>query len=353
MLTNVINHNFRFHNERNDDVEDRESMIIQYDKYENTDDEIDSSEVNSSSNASSFEDFNRIGLVEIGEESDEYKILRKTFLRTIGTYATDTKVLGIHKNAVVDPVMKARKEAFKIFEQAIAAKCGGNPNIWLGWYSCSTEEICRIISYGFSSETSSGESHGVGIHLSSAKFPLDSSVKSLAIDSNGVSHMLLCRVIMGKMEPIPLGSNQIQPSSTEFDSGVDNLTAPRRLTVWSAFMNSHIFPTYVISFKRPPSFNGRTQVRTSIPSSPWMSFPMLMDILSKRLDPSKMALISKSFDDFRNHQLSRQKMIQKLRQLTGDRLLVEIIKSCKHKVLSSRQSKTSQQKKTAPLQPST
>lgn len=63
--------------------------------------------------------------------------------------------------------------------------------------------------------------------------------------------MLLCRVILGKMETVAPGSKQYHPSSKEMDTGVDNLQFPRRYVVWSAYMNSHIFPVYVVSFKAP------------------------------------------------------------------------------------------------------
>lgn len=152
---------------------------------------------------------------------------------------------------------------------------------------------------------------------------------SSVADENGLRHILLCRVVLGKMETIPAGSKQFQPSSTDFDSGVDNIAEPRRFTVWSAFMNSHIFPNYIISIKTP-SFNGkqinylksfidfyfqpkidlalfvnccsglnRNQARPLRPNSPWMSFPALLSILSKFLDPSQMTLIFKSHDEFK------------------------------------------------------
>lgn len=55
------------------------------------------------------------------------------------------------------------------------------------------------------------------------------------------------------MEQICEGSKQFHPSSEEFDSGVDDLAEPRRYIVWSSYMNSHILPSFIISFKAPPS----------------------------------------------------------------------------------------------------
>ena len=87
-------------------------------------------------------------------------------------------------------------------------------------------------------------------------FYIFTSALSSDVDEDGLKHILLCRVIMGNMEVVCPGSSQFHPSSQNFDSGVDNLLAPRRYIVWSANMNSHIFPTFVISFK-VPSVNGK------------------------------------------------------------------------------------------------
>lgn len=77
------------------------------------------------------------------------------------------------------------------------------------------------------------------------------SALSSEVDGDGLRHILLCRVIMGNMEAVCPGSTQFHPSSQKFDSGVDNVLAPRRFIVWSANMNSHIFPAFIISFKAP------------------------------------------------------------------------------------------------------
>ena len=61
--------------------------------------------------------------------------------------------------------------------------------------------------------------------------------------------MVLCRVIVGRMEVLPLGSNQCFPSSNDFDSGVDNLENPRHYVIWNMNMNTHIYPEFVVSFK--------------------------------------------------------------------------------------------------------
>lgn len=68
--------------------------------------------------------------------------------------------------------------------------------------------------------------------------------------------MVLCRVIMGNMEPLFPGTKQFHPSSEDFDSGVDDLQNPRHYIVWNMNMNTHIFPEFVVSFKFSSNVEG-------------------------------------------------------------------------------------------------
>jgi len=76
------------------------------------------------------------------------------------------------------------------------------------------------------------------------------------IDENGEQHMLLCQVILGAAELVLQGSDQFCPSSEHFDTGADDLLAPKRLIVWSTHMNTHILPLYVVRFKLSPKWHG-------------------------------------------------------------------------------------------------
>ena len=61
--------------------------------------------------------------------------------------------------------------------------------------------------------------------------------------------MLLCKVILGNVEAVPAGSKQSQPSSKQYDTGVDDISAPRRHTIWTAYLNTHIHPNYIIYYR--------------------------------------------------------------------------------------------------------
>lgn len=145
--------------------------------------------------------------------------------------------------------------------------------------------------------------------------------------------MLFCNVLMGKMEVIPAGSKQIYPSSEEFDNGVDNLEEPRRLVVWSAFMNSHIFPTHIVSFK-VPSFHVllRKQISDLKKHGP-IRVVALFPALLKFLGPAKKALMAKMFDDLRQCKITRLQLVKSLRRVVGeDQLLIAIIESYRDKL---------------------
>lgn len=305
------------------------------------DDEIldagsESDESSSISGHEQFVSFARNGMVEVGGGSSEYEIVKKSFLSGMGSMQSSASVVAIHKNASSSSTRKARVEAFRIFLEAVAEKCGGgNANAKHAWYSGSRDELFGIVSHGFSRcrrPANRDEIYGDGVHLVPAKFSIDGALSSV-VDKDGLRHMLLCRVILGNMEVVSPGSKQFHPSSKEFDSGVDNLSDPRKYIVWSAFMNSHIFPNYIISFRAPglEDFQ-RSQVNAVKPTSPWMSFPALMSILSRFLDPRKMALTSKYYSDFRQNKITRPQLINRVRQIAGDRLLIEVIKCYRNKV---------------------
>jgi len=72
---------------------------------------------------------------------------------------------------------------------------------------------------------------------------------STVADEYGMRHVLLCRVIVGRVENVPADSKQSQPSCRQYDTGVDDISSPRKHIMWTAFMNSHIHPEYIVSFK--------------------------------------------------------------------------------------------------------
>ncbi|XP_022951201.1 probable inactive poly [ADP-ribose] polymerase SRO2 [Cucurbita moschata] len=277
------------------------------------------------------------GMRRLEEKGLEHETVAKCFVSGLGSIGRDAQVVAVHKNWSSDSGKVAREEAFRIFSDAVATKCGGDANIKFGWYGAPVDDICQIVSHGFSrfnhKDMRSESLHGVGVSLCAARFSID-CVSSSAVDQNGLQHALLCRVILGKVEAIPAGSKQFYPSSSAFDTGVDSLFAPRKYIVWDAFMNSHIQPTYVVSFKTPQPKGAQMNMKSVNmvkPRSAWVSFPTLMLTLSRFLDPRKMSLIHKWHEDFIRNKIPRPQLINKVRHIAGDELLIAVIKKQRRK----------------------
>ncbi|XVF02461.1 hypothetical protein REPUB_Repub04eG0177300 [Reevesia pubescens] len=322
------------------DVEDQVSVTM-------NNDEI--SDANSTSNnvieinsGYAFEFFAKNGLVNIEasnlaniESTFHDSIIRRSFFSGMGPnseFVKKIKIVAIHKNMNSSWSGKARAQTHGVFEKAVADKCGGDANVKYAWYGASWDEISKILIHGFDWYRKPGpanqDCYRRSISLSPAKFSID-GVLSSEVDDNGLGHLLLCRVILGKQEVMTADSNQCHPSSPEFDSGVDDLSAPRKYIIWSTYLNSHILPVYIISFKAPSlrGFKGLLEANTNKPPKPFIKFSTLISMLSKFLGPSQMASLNKQYADVRENKITKQQMIKKLKEIAGDHLLAAVVDS--------------------------
>ncbi|KAI8528774.1 hypothetical protein RHMOL_Rhmol12G0173500 [Rhododendron molle] len=317
------------------DLEDQTSISIDENEVALPNPEDDSF---SSSVFDEFEVFKRNRLTEGGNKC--YKVINGCVAQGMGK---DTNVAVIHKIPWSGP--NGRLEAFRISWAGMVKKCGGNGNVKHAWYGGSTEEICEIISHGFRrcrQSYTNGED-GYGIYLYPLEFVMDGLVSSIE-DENGLRHLLLCNVILGNMEEVRPGSKQFEASSNEFDSGVDDLSKPSRIVIWEAYMNSRIFPSYVVSFRSHNVRGKDTNYCFFLQYIIVMCFrkgsnyciqahytmcrvSVLIPKLANVLPPSKMALLRKYQSEFRRKKISRAQLIYRLRQLAGDELLNDVIKT--------------------------
>ncbi|XP_028769898.1 probable inactive poly [ADP-ribose] polymerase SRO5 isoform X2 [Neltuma alba] len=274
------------------------------------------------------------GFVRLVEGDRVHDLIQRRFILSLGLPGAQTQVVAIHRNACSSVMSQARVQSFRLYLQAMQKRRSGNANLKYAWYGTSgKQEVGEIISHGFGhcgKSQNNNKLYGCGLYLSPDDSPLD-SVKSCAVDKDGLRHLLLCRVILGRTELVHPGSEQCHPSAEEYDSGVDNLSAPTKYVIWCSRMNTHVLPEYVISF-RIPQGSVKTEEPARRPSSPWMPFPTLISVLSKFLPPADIALISKHHKDHRANKISRHDLIQKVRQVAGDKLLIGVIKSFREKV---------------------
>ncbi|GAB2223737.1 hypothetical protein Droror1_Dr00004477 [Drosera rotundifolia] len=309
----------------------------------NSDQDSTISDSESCSNGPDRRFFRTAELERIDEGERAFELIERRFKGCLGVDVGEkVTVVAIHRRVYGSWAGQAKVRAYGIYARAMAEMSGGDGNAGnagnekSGWFGTTKEGVERIVEYGFG-ETEvamSGRRSGRGVYLSPVCYPLD-SVRSTVVDEEGLRHILLCRVLMGRMETIRVGSQQSNPSSGEFDSGVDNALCPKKYTVWSTKMNTHILPEYVITFSVPAaSLRGsppRNEIedRIKLPTSAWMAFPDLISTLAKLLPRHIIIVISKFHKDFMERRISRHELIQKVRQLAGDKLLIAVIKSCR------------------------
>ncbi|KAM4085200.1 hypothetical protein ACJW30_10G008800 [Castanea mollissima] len=252
------------------------------------------------------------------------------------------------------------QDRFELFQKQaeLTQKCRGDANVQYAWLACSKGELPTILTYGLGCGLSTIKSmYGIGVHLAAANCPY-TSANFCDVDENGIQHLVLCRVIMGKMEVVCSGSRQSLPSCQDYDSGVDDLQNPRIYIVWTMNMNTHIYPEFVVSFKissktegvtscqvrkhqqlessavdlsisQPVSDSGRSEGKAAslgssnakAPKSPWMPFPMLFAAISKKVSSGVMDKINEHYELFRTKKIGRDEFIKKLRLIVGDALL--------------------------------
>ncbi|KAL3618037.1 hypothetical protein CASFOL_038358 [Castilleja foliolosa] len=270
------------------------------------------------------------GLIRIGNEETPYEMVKKKLVSSLGSYGVGALVESIHRFDFTANMNRAKLQSFFIYSKAVEEKCGGNANVKFAWFGASKNEINEVISHGFGFPTSN-RTHGHGVYLSPADHPIE-SVQSAAPDEDGLKHMLLCRVILGRTEATCPGSEQYNPSSEEFDSGVDNLESPNKYIIWTSHMNTRILPEFVVSFRASSFCRGPQRTMPKKPNSDWMPFPTLIALLNKFLPSDAVELIKKHHSDFKKQKITRNEMVQRVRHIAGDKLLTIIIKSYRGKI---------------------
>nr|XP_018625199.1 probable inactive poly [ADP-ribose] polymerase SRO5 [Nicotiana tomentosiformis] len=254
-------------------------------------------------------------LIRINEGDKMHKIISRKFISGLGVLGLSTQIEAIHKNICSSFTMQANLQPFFTFSKSMEKKCGGNANVKYAWFGASKDEIDSIFSHGFEHPIHDG-AYGHCICLSPDDYPLD-CLQTTIPDKDGLRHLLLCRVILGRTP----GLGQSHPTSEQFVTGVDNLHSPRKYIVWKSNMNAYVFPDFMISFRVTSDVKESRifSVPLKSPNSAWISFPALISALSKILPPNTVKLIKKYHSDYKERKITRRE------------LLALIIKSCKNK----------------------
>ncbi|CBI33839.3 unnamed protein product, partial [Vitis vinifera] len=176
----------------------------------------------------------------------KFDTVRDMFISSMSPFIS-ASILEVYQGS--SSSMQARLELFQK-QVEITSKYRTEANVRYAWLASSKEALSSIMMYGLGHYGTSQEklTYGIGVHLTAVNFPYISA-NYCDVDENGVQHVVLCRVILGNMELVHLGSKQCYPSCEDFDSGVDDLQNPRHYIVWNMNMNTHIYPEFVVSFK--------------------------------------------------------------------------------------------------------
>ncbi|KAD4889005.1 hypothetical protein E3N88_21078 [Mikania micrantha] len=270
------------------------------------------------------------GLVRLDESDKLRGIIGNKFVSRLSDAGVNVQVQYIQRNMFnASGITQAKVSSFQIFAKAVERRNGGDANIKYAWFGASKDEIDKIILHGFGYDNIQKNSfHDHGIVLSADHSPLE-SVESATADEDGIKHILLCRVLLGKTEVVTRGSTQSHPSCDNFQSGVDDLESPKKYIIWSQQMNTHILPEFVISFKTLTSMNryeldGAHLLRK--PASPWIPIPDLIAALSKILPPKDIKKMTQFRQSYIEHKISRIDMIRGIRKVAGDRVLLMVLK---------------------------
>ncbi|XP_010547808.1 PREDICTED: probable inactive poly [ADP-ribose] polymerase SRO5 [Tarenaya hassleriana] len=278
----------------------------------------------------SFADEN--GLIELPEGDKIHDLVKRRLVSCLGSIG---EVVSVLRNGFRSANRRAKLHAFHVYAKAVEQKHGGVGNVKYGWCAVKRDEVGEILEHGFNAP-SDGGFFGRGLYLSPDNAPQE-SLRCSAADGDGMRFLLLSRVILGKSEVVRPYSGRSCPSSPEFDSGVDNLQSPRKYVVWSTHMNTHVLPEILVCVKAPANLGSLLSASESDgpkrPNSPFIPFPALLSQVSKFLSPYEMRLVMKHYSDQRGGKISRFELVQRIRRLTGDELLKEIISTFRDKAV--------------------
>uniref|UniRef100_M4CM98 Poly [ADP-ribose] polymerase n=1 Tax=Brassica campestris TaxID=3711 RepID=M4CM98_BRACM len=280
------------------------------------------------------------GLKPADEEEVDVEAVKEKFVLGMATLG-DVELLNAYRFS--GDITKARQSLFN--KQADITKSRrGDANIRYAWVPVKKKLLSSVMKHGLGvgGEFIKKSKYGVGVHLTAANCPYFSATHC-DIDENGVRHMVLCRVIMGNMEPLCGDRAQFFTGGEEYDNGVDNVLSPKHYLVWNMNVNTHVYPEFVVSFKllsipnaeggllsensrltlegaKGSVSNGTGRVTNGDKSagSALMPYPLLFNAISSKVAQEEMDLITSDYQQLREKKISREEFSRKLRVIVGD-----------------------------------
>ncbi|XVF81757.1 hypothetical protein PTKIN_Ptkin15bG0181900 [Pterospermum kingtungense] len=247
---------------------------------------------------------------------EEYVVIKDNFLFGMKKVDVEVCIRSIHR--LID---KTRIQNFQN-QSKITKSTRGSSNIVHGWYGASEEDVKSILANGFGlpSNIPPTDVYGIGVYLSPLRLP-HLSVKLADSDDNGIKHIVFCRVVLGNVEKVEVGSQQDHPSSADFDSGSDDPENPKWFVIWSDKANSHIVPECVVSFKISGDID-QPRIGDEHPLEELLL--KIQDLVS--LPSSKVQELWDLNNSFKNGSLTEEELLKKLKEIAGDDVLLSAMR---------------------------
>lgn len=165
------------------------------------------------------------------------------------------------------------------------------------------------------------------LRLFSSKRCLDAACFCVP-DENGLRHVLVCRVLMGRMQLVTESNIDI---GFDFDSGVDHLENPRKiyLPYWNYSQMYHICLDAIVSFSMPPYVLAFALEGSSPNLEPGaIELASVLYGLKVLLNDSNSVSTAESyFSEYEQKRKSRAELIYELLNVFGMETLVEAAKA--------------------------
>ncbi|KAL5988350.1 hypothetical protein ACLOJK_036114 [Asimina triloba] len=264
--------------------------------------------------------------VQILKDADrDYQIVKYLFLAGMKSSASDATVTSISRCLHKSPLQNARLRAFHS-QMEITKTTRGDANVKFAWHGISAQGVASILTHGFGQPNGfpNSEAHGVGLYLSPQNSSHSSALFATA-DEKGERHVILCRVIAGSVEKVAVGSQQVHPSTEDFDIAADDPVNPRWYIVWNTHMNRHILPEYIVSYKCKWSNNPQGLVRKAPATTTSLSFQKLFSEMKNSLPSSKLQALNYEYGQYKAGKMTKDVLIRKIRLIAGDGLVVATI----------------------------
>nr|CAB3488644.1 unnamed protein product [Digitaria exilis] len=304
-------------------------------------------------------DILRKKITSVERGSKDFLFVQDRFLSGMGPFATANNLLRVYRYSPNDITAQCRLQAFE--RQIISTReQRGDANVRYGWLGSRKNDIVRILINGLGTTEKPAEKSDLsaGVYLSPENRTF-TSVGLCDVDEKGVQYILLCQVIMGNMEAVDPGSQELFPSSDVYDSGVDDCLEPKCYVMWPSHLSTHMRLEYLVSFKLTPDFRSyllhlkglwfRPPKEVAIdistlepyptgpicmqasceigegPTTPWIPFKVLFGLVQDNISSIAKELLFHHYEELKESKITREEMVKKMMIIAGKKLLLEAL----------------------------